>query len=646
MLSIIKTQNNKSDNHSVLLKEDLITILQNTIYLPNENELYDFKNNINKNVYYYYNLNDCWYYKCKDDEYKEEIEEFNNIIFKINCEYNVNYFLYNDMFPINEQYDRDELYKVLNKETLMKLLYLEYINNIFDSKIDNYKYVIKLYKLVHKKVNYTKYQDYYYKEISIEKAYYKFINDFNTNIIEKADKNNEKQLNKIYNYLLSLLNYVIEKMIKKQMFKYINYKLIVKYTNNSTINKTYEILEKYYDKAFSHYTGDKFLKFYDEIASDHELIKNDQFNDLRGCSMFSIGIDKSNNDKSNNDKSNNDKSNNDKSNIETQDKSISESQDNEQLINRDYILKYFKVYDDDYVREYIENNKYYIQYYLGKDYISSYKELRCNKKFSHNDKNEIFNINLYKYNITSLKDLYISNEFLKSIEMNNKTIQNITNMDSMCCGTSINTFIISKEYNDLLKNVKTMNKMFYGCDKLKRVYLNNDLDNLEDCYNMFYLCNELEEIYITEKGYNKLKSLNAFNYYDDKDKFSITFNKEQNVVKIHRVTNKDFHYERDIRLYNDEDNSKPVYITEDNMIQFPIKNLANIQINKDNINININEQTQNKKLNKNNNKKTNKNNTKSNNKSSCLNLGDLFGYESYDESDYESDDEYNESDDI
>ena len=114
---------------------------------------------------------------------------------------------------------------------------------------------------------------------------------------------------------------------------------------------------------------------------------------------------------------------------------------------------------------------------------------------------------------------------------------------------------------------------------------------------MFYLCNELEEIYITEKGYNKLKSLNAFNYYDDKDKFIITFNKEQNVVKIHRVTNKDFHYERDIKLYNDEDNSKPVYITEDNMIQFPIKNLANIQINKDNINININEQKQNKKSN-------------------------------------------------
>ena len=304
MLSIIKTQDNKSDNHSVLLKEDLITILQNIIYLPNENELYDFTDNINKNVYYYNNLNGYLNYKCKDDSYEVEIEEFNEIISKINCEYNVNYFLYNDMFPINEQYDRDELYKVLSKETLMKLLYLEYINNTFDSKIDNYKYVIKLYKLVHKKVNYTKYQD-YYKEISIEKAYYKFINDFNTNIIEKADKNNEKQLNKIYNYLLNLLDYVIEKMIKKQMFKYIDYKLIVKYTNNSTINKTYEILEKYYDKAFSHYTGDKFLKFYDEIASDHELIKNDQFNDLRGCNMFSIGIDKSNNetqDKSNSDK--------------------------------------------------------------------------------------------------------------------------------------------------------------------------------------------------------------------------------------------------------------------------------------------------------------------------------------------------------
>ena len=623
MLSIIKTQNNKSDNHCILLKEDLIHVLQENInYIPNEDELYDFTININKNVYRYNNLYDCWSYKCKDDKYNDEIDKFNKVISKINCEYNVNYFLYNDMFPINEQYDRDELYKALNKETLMKILYLEYINNTFDSKIDNYKYVIKLYKLVHKEVNYTKYQD-YYKEISIEKAYYKFINDFNTNIIEKADKNNEKQLNKIYNYLLGLLDYVIEKMIKKQMFKYIDYKLIVTYTNNSTINKTYEILEKYYDKAFSHYTGNKFLKFYDEIASDHELIKNDQFNDLRGCNMFSIVLDKSNNDKSTNDKSTN------------------ETQDNEQLINRDYILKYFKVYYD-YVREYIENNKYYIQYYLGKDYISSYKELGYNKKFSLNDKNEKFNINLYKYNITSLKNLYISNDYLNSIEMNNKTIQNITNMDSMCCETNINTFIISKEYNDLLKNVKTMNKMFYYCDKLKRVYLNNDLDNLEECYNMFYLCNELEEIYITEKGYNKLKSLNAFNYYD-KDKFTITFNKEQNVVKIHRVTNKDFHYERDIRLYNDEDNSKPVYITEDNMIQFPIKNLANIQINKDNINININEQKQNK----NNNKKTNKNNNnKPNDKSSCLNLGNLFGYgygdEYDDETDDETDDEYDD----
>ena len=108
MLSIIKTQDNKSDNHSVLLKEDLITILQNIIYLPNEDELYDFKNNINKNVYHYNNLNGCWNYKCKDNSYEIEIEEFNEIISKINCEYNVNYFLLNDMFPKNEQYYRDE----------------------------------------------------------------------------------------------------------------------------------------------------------------------------------------------------------------------------------------------------------------------------------------------------------------------------------------------------------------------------------------------------------------------------------------------------------------------------------------------------------------------------------------------------------
>ena len=273
--------------------------------------------------------------------------------------------------------------------------------------------------------------------------------------------------------------------------------------------------------------------------------------------------------------------------------------------------------------------------------------MRYNTKFSNNNENEKFNINLYKYNITSLENLYNGDGFLNSIEMNNKSIQNITNMNCMCYETRINTYVISKKYNDLLKNVKTMNKMFFDCRKLKQIYLNNDLDSLEECFNIFGLCSELEEIYITEKGYNKLKSLNAFNYYD-KDKFTITFNKEQNVVKIHRVTNKDFHYERDIRLYNDEDNSKPVYITEDNMIQFPIKNLANIQINKDNINIKINEQTQNKK----NNNKTNKNNnTKANNKSSCLNLGDLFGYESYNESDdsemsdEESDNEsYNESD--
>lgn len=126
---------------------------------------------------------------------------------------NVLYYIDNNIFPLNEEFDRNILYHVINIEHLFKLYNLEFIEEKYNNKLtlEQHKYILDI--VINKK-HYDKYfmkylTDYNYKYIML----YKYILRFKKEIINNNDINEinkHKAIEHIIKVIYSFINMLLE----------------------------------------------------------------------------------------------------------------------------------------------------------------------------------------------------------------------------------------------------------------------------------------------------------------------------------------------------------------------------------------------------------------------------------------------------
>lgn len=121
--------------------------------------------------------------------------------------YNINYFIKHNIFPTNENYDRDILYRIINLDELFKLYEFEFINETYKNKLMLYqhKYIINI--IMNNNYTYT----YTYN-------LYNFIKRFIEEIVDNCNETNKKLaidhlVKVIYSYISILLEYDIHLLL-------------------------------------------------------------------------------------------------------------------------------------------------------------------------------------------------------------------------------------------------------------------------------------------------------------------------------------------------------------------------------------------------------------------------------------------------
>lgn len=145
---------------------------------------------------------------------------------------NVCFYIDNNMFPLNENFDRDILYNVINLEQLYKLEELEFIEGKYNNRLtlEQYKYISDIAINTDEKIK-------SYNKIA------KYINNFFNEIYVNNSGDELLQNGEFSNKLLEIFKYII-----KVIYCYITYKLIHKNKNillNKYIRK-YDEDETYY----------------------------------------------------------------------------------------------------------------------------------------------------------------------------------------------------------------------------------------------------------------------------------------------------------------------------------------------------------------------------------------------------------------
>lgn len=170
-------------------------------------------------------------------EYKDSLQtkihnSYKNRDLNLAGHINVCFYIDNDMFPLNEKFDRDILYNVINLEQLYKLEELEFIEGKYNNRLtlEQYKYISDIVINANEKLkSYNKianYIDNFFHEI--------YVNNSGDELLQNGEFSNK---------LLEIFKYII-----KVIYCYITYKLIHKNKNillNKYIKK-YDDDETYY----------------------------------------------------------------------------------------------------------------------------------------------------------------------------------------------------------------------------------------------------------------------------------------------------------------------------------------------------------------------------------------------------------------
>ena len=160
--------------------------------------------------------------KEKEEHNKEFIDEFyrsnkENLYDPLHNTFNINYYINNNIFPTNENYDRDILYRIINLDELFKLYEFEFINETYKNKLTlkQHKYIIdimmKNYEIIND--NNIVYK-YCYNNYSYVHNFYNFIKRFIEEIVDNCNETNKKLaidhlVKVIYSYISILLEYDI-----------------------------------------------------------------------------------------------------------------------------------------------------------------------------------------------------------------------------------------------------------------------------------------------------------------------------------------------------------------------------------------------------------------------------------------------------
>ena len=179
--------------------------------------------------------------------------------FKLKQSYtNVNYYLDHDMFPTNENFDREELLLSVsdNLNHFMKLLKLEYVNNTFDSKFtDEMIYNIIVMNCLYETINTPNHNSYsnsnHFKQLQI------FINMFDKEIYKYITKQEYKD--KAINFINKLLNCVVTSYIRNDQ--------------HTIVDINIDNLPEWFDKEY-YYT--EISKYY-SMLSKRFIINNKQY---------------------------------------------------------------------------------------------------------------------------------------------------------------------------------------------------------------------------------------------------------------------------------------------------------------------------------------------------------------------------------
>lgn len=175
------------------------------------------------------------------------------------CQYtNVNYYLDHDMFPTNENFDREELLLSVsdNLDHFMKLLKLEYVDNTFDSKFtDEMIYNIIVMNCLYGTINtpnYNTYSDsYHFIQLYI------FINMFDKEIYKYITKQEYKD--KAIAFMNKLLNCVVTSYIRNDQ--------------HTIVDTNIDNLPEWFDKEY-YYTE---ISRYYSMLSKRFIINNKQY---------------------------------------------------------------------------------------------------------------------------------------------------------------------------------------------------------------------------------------------------------------------------------------------------------------------------------------------------------------------------------
>lgn len=154
-----------------------------------------------------YNYND---YKQHDPTYTSD--------------YNINYFIKHNIFPTNENYDRDILYRIITLNELIKLYKLEFLNETYKNKLMLYQYKHIINIIINDYIDFediTFVKTYRYNQNNnynnIYKIYY-FIKRFIEEIVDKCNETNKKLaidhlVKVIYSYISILIEYDIHLLL-------------------------------------------------------------------------------------------------------------------------------------------------------------------------------------------------------------------------------------------------------------------------------------------------------------------------------------------------------------------------------------------------------------------------------------------------
>ena len=195
-----------------LYKEDLIHVL---CFLNVVNEKY---NEPMKHIKFYnndtikeFNIVCCRYGKC--------IPNVSTYIWGI---YNISFFIKYNIFPTNENYDRDILYRIINLDELFKLYEFEFINETYKNKLMLYqhKYIIDIIMINYistceNNIMFNIYQHNNYINIY---NFYNFIKRFIEEIVDNCNETNKKLainhlVKVIYSYISILIEYDIHLLL-------------------------------------------------------------------------------------------------------------------------------------------------------------------------------------------------------------------------------------------------------------------------------------------------------------------------------------------------------------------------------------------------------------------------------------------------